>query len=145
LESWRSTNANLAFEQYTGEGKVLYLFSGTVSWSDSGTTADNCVFTGSGSKSFANDDSLGGLTVDYRKGDYEANLQTTESGYYTIVETCPDGPPVNTPGPLNRLFWAPQGLAESVPLPFGSFSLPGSPASDPFTTMTWSLTVHHSA
>lgn len=63
-ESWRSTDARLDFEQYTGNGRFLYVFSGTVAWTDAGTAPNGCTFSGSGTRSYTHDDSIGGLTVD---------------------------------------------------------------------------------
>lgn len=140
-EIWRSNGASLDFEQYTGDGRFLYVFTGTVSWSDSGTSPDGCTVSGSGSKSYSHDDSIGNLTVDYQHDTYVAQLQATATGIYQITETCPRGGPVTVPGPLNLLFWAPSPLAGQASLPFGSISLPGSPAQAPFTVFTWNLTV----
>lgn len=139
-ESWRSTGARLDFEQYIGSGKFLYLFSGTVSWSDSGTAPTGCAFSGSGSKTYTHDDSIGNLTVNYLDDTYVADLQATASGIYDITQTCPHGAPLTVPGPLNLLFWAPGPLTGSAALPFGSLSLVGSPAHDPFTVFTWNIT-----
>jgi hypothetical protein len=139
-EPWRSTDARLDFEQYTGSGKFLYVFSGTVSWSDNGTAPDGCTFSGSGSKTYSHDDSIGNLTVNYLDDTYVAQLQATAPGIYTITETCPQGGTVTVPGPLNLLFWAPSPLSGPAALPFGSVSLVGSPAHDPFTVFTWNIT-----
>jgi hypothetical protein len=139
-ETWRSSGARLDFELYTGEGKVLYVFTGTVSWNDTGTAADGCAFSGSGSKSYTRDESIGSMTVDYQHETYDAELQATATGVYQITETCPHGGPVTVPGPLNLLFWAPSPPAGTAPLPFGSLSLPGSPAQEPFTVFTWNIT-----
>jgi hypothetical protein len=140
IETWHSTGARLDFEQYTGDGKFLYVFSGTVAWSDSGGGPNGCTFSGSGSKSYTHDDSIGSLTVDYRDETYVAQLQATAPGAYEVTETCPQGQPQTLPGPLNLLFWAPSPLGGTATLPFGSVALPGSPAQSPFTVFTWNIT-----
>ena len=140
---WQVPKAQLQFDQFEPGGVVSYLFTGTVTWSSSGTAADGCAVTGSGSRSYDNDDSIGALSVDYLHETYTASLQDTSGPPYQVTFSGCDHPPPSQPGPYEPTFWLPS-VASTVALPFGSKSLPGSPAQNPFgATYTWSLLAAH--
>jgi hypothetical protein len=140
---WQVPKAQLQFDQFEPGGVVSYLFTGTVTWSSSGTAADGCVVTGSGSRSYNDDDSIGALSVDYLHETYTASLQDTSGPPYQVTFSGCQDPPPSQPGPYEPTFWLPS-VASTVALPFGSESLPGSPTQNPFgATYTWSVRAAH--
>jgi hypothetical protein len=141
METWRSTNASFAFDLIQGNGLFNYVFSGTVKWTDSGADDGGCIWSGTGTRTYSNDDSLGVLTVDYRDGSFSSNDFTDWTPpFYTIDIACPLGGHSTTDGPGRpATFWNPSPDGTPVPMPFGSSSLPGSPAQMANVTWTWNL------
>lgn len=143
-ERWSSSNASLDFDQYEHGGIFTYLFSGSVVWTDSGIDSAGCSISGAGEDSFHDSAANGQLTVDYLKGEYTTGGIGEEKGPYFDL-TYHDCPPDRTPpapspiGPLQRVFWEPSPLGNPIGLPFGSKSLPGSPASLFNAAWTWNL------
>jgi hypothetical protein len=139
-ERWQSSSSSFDYETYTGDGKFLYLFSGTVTWSDHAVDNEGCTWTGAGEESFQHDQELGGLTIDYLNENFDSGGLLLPTGdHYDVTATCPDGhnPPTQS-GPLEHTFWLPSTGAP-VGMPFGSKALPGSPAPVFGTTYVWSF------
>ncbi len=142
-DRWQSPNAQLIFDQFEGGGVVSYLFTGSVTWTDSGQTADGCAVSGSGTRSYTDDDSIGALSVDYLHETYSGSLQDTSGPPYQVTFSGCQDPPPSQPGAYEPTFWLPS-VAGSNPLPFGSTSLPGSPNQGPLGgTWTWNLQAAH--
>jgi hypothetical protein len=134
-ERWTGAGS-FDYDLYAGAGRFLYLFSGTVQWFDSFTDSQGCRWGGSGEESFAHDDQLGGLTIDYRHDLYESQgLLLPSSESYVVADSCGSA---STSGPLEHTFWMPS-LEGTVALAFGSTTLPGSPNSVFDTTYVWRL------
>jgi hypothetical protein len=142
-DEWSSPNARLTFDQYEGAGVVSYLFSGAVTWSDNGEDAGGCKITGSGTRTYANDASIGALSVDYLRETYSGNLQDTTGPPYQVTFSGCESPPPPQPGAYEPAFWLPLGTGTSVGLPWGSTSLPGSPRQVNGGTWTWNLQATH--
>jgi hypothetical protein len=143
-DRWQSTNAELLFDQYDGGGVFSYLFTGAVTWTISGTVANGCAISGMGTKSYDNDASIGALRVDYLNANYTGDFQETGGPFFQVTfSNCPDGatPPPPEAAPYEPDFWLPSP-ASTVPLPFGSTALPGSP-SQFGGTWTWDLQSGH--
>jgi hypothetical protein len=142
IDRWQVPKAQLIFDQFEGGGVVSYLFTGTVTWSDSGTDAAGCAVTGSGSRSYDNDDSIGAASVDYLHETYSGSLQDTSGPPFQVTFSGCQDPPPSQPGAYEPTFWMPSPT--SAALPFGSTSLPGSPFQGPLGgTYTWVLQAAH--
>ncbi len=137
-DRWSSTNAQILFDQWEGGGIVSYLFSGSVTWTDSGTDAEGCTVSGSGTRSYHDDDSIGALSVDYLHGTYSGSLQDTSGAPEQDRFSNCDDPPPPEPGPYEPTFFLPSDSG-NVMLPFGSTSLPGSPNQSIGATYSWNL------
>jgi hypothetical protein len=139
-ERWQSSDAAFDVDIKRGQGIFDYIFSGTVKWTESGSLGGGCVLSGTGTRSYTNDDSLGVLTIDYLHENYNATDFTDHgSQFFTITITCPHG--VSTAdGPSRPItFFNPTPDATPIPLPFGSTTLTGSPSQMANVTWTWDL------
>jgi hypothetical protein len=145
-DRWQSTNAQLNFDQYESGGVFSYLFSGAVTWTISGTTASGCTVSGTGTKSYESDASIGALKVDYLNANYTGGLQETGGPFFQVsFSNCPDGgtPPPPEAAPYEPDFWQ-TSFGSTIPLPFGTAALPGSPIQFAGATWHWSLQATHS-
>ncbi len=142
-ESWISNDASLDFDQYDGGGRFSYLFNGTVTWIDDGTSSGtDCTVSGGGSKTYHDDASIGGLTVDYLHGVYLTGglTEQVDGRFYKITTSCPLGGGGTSMGPLEQDFWDPSPNDLPIHLPFGATELPGSPSETvDEATWTWDL------
>jgi CARDB len=140
-ERWQSSNARFDFDLKQGEGVFAYTFSGTVNWTDSGTDQAGCVWSGSGTRTYTDDDSLGNLVVDYLHENYSsANLTDLGSQFFTTTISCPHGGVSTVESPSRPItFWSPSPGGTPISLPFGSRSLPGSASQMANVTWTWDL------
>lgn len=121
---------------------VSYLFTGSITWTDSGEDAEGCTISGSGSRSYDDDASIGALSVDYLHETYSGSLQDMSGPPYEVTFSGCQHPPPSQPGPYEPTFWLPSVTSNA--LPFGSTSLPGSPAQGPSGgTWTWNLQAAH--
>jgi hypothetical protein len=137
-DRWQSPNAQFTFDQYEGGGIVSYLFSGAVTWTDSGTDAEGCTVSGTGTRTYNEDASIGALSVGYLNEAYSGGLQDTSGPPFQATFSNCQHPPPPQPGDYEPAFWLPT-VSGKIPLPFGSTSLPGSPFQGSGATWSWNL------
>jgi hypothetical protein len=137
-DRWSSPDAQFTFDQYEGGGIVSYVFSGAVTWTNSGTDAEGCTISGSGTRNYSDDASIGALSVDYLNGTYSGGLQDTSGPPFQVAFSNCRFPPPPQPGVYEPAFWLPS-VSGNVSLAFGSTSLPGSPFQMAGATYNWNL------
>ena len=137
VERWTDHDAQLRFQGYSS-GIFSYVFTGTVTWTDSGTDEDGCGYSGSGSRTFTPaNQPAGSFDIDYRHEEFSGGFAIDQQTY-PITIACPDGTQTARGPEAPSIFTTSTGGV--TPLPFGSTTLPGTPSAPaPGLSISWAL------
>jgi CARDB len=142
IERWKSLDAGFAYAKYEGSGVFDYDFTGTVTWTVSGTDPAGCTWSGGATKpvGLGGAPVTGNLTTDYLRQKYHGTT-TVGATLYTIHQTCHGVPGASLPGPLARSFWTTgvTGTGALLPFPWGSTALTGPATAPGGQTYVWDL------